>query len=187
MVMAEQGQHSYRFLDAEEDRQALIKDIHQTREELRKVVDLVPPDQWYVPRYHGWSLAAMLGHLELMDRLNLWLLSLAALSIQVPLPISAVKGFNEMVAMVYKNRRVEGSLHGLDKKEGRIADFILRLPVGKFSKHVFDPTSQKYYTIEQAIQEFFLYHWQENLTTMRMADDVHYEPPVEPPTGGDVV
>ena len=109
MVMAEQGQHSYRFLDAEEDRQALIKDIHQTREELRKVVDLVPPDQWYVPRYHGWSLAAMLGHLELMDRLNLWLLSLAALSIQVPLPISAVKGFNEMVAMVYKNRRVEGS------------------------------------------------------------------------------
>jgi hypothetical protein len=32
-------------------------------------------------------------------------------------------------------------------------------------------------TVEQAVQEFFLYHWRDHLNTMRQVDDIHYEPP----------
>jgi hypothetical protein len=179
----EQTKHEYRFLDTEADRRALVEDIQHVRRDLLKIAQLVPQERWYEPRYHGWSLAAMLGHLQLMDRLLLWLLSLGIIGVQIPLSRQNLDMFNDMMARVYKRRVVEATLRGLDKNEKRITDFIMRLPMDKLSRSVYDPALETTLTVEQGIQEFFLYHWQEHLQTLRLADDMHYEPP----TGNSVV
>jgi hypothetical protein len=178
--MSNEGVHrDYRFLDGEAERLALIEDIKQVRREVFKFVDLVPKEKYYEPRYHGWSLAAMLGHLQLMDNLNMWLIEVAVVGIPLPIPLSLLNTFNDGMAQIYRRRLIETTLRGMQKKERGIEDFILRMPVDKFSKTVFDPALEKSLTVEQAVQEFFLYHWRDHLETMRKTDDIHYEPPTK--------
>ncbi|MEO8608257.1 MAG: hypothetical protein ABI690_10265 [Chloroflexota bacterium] len=178
--MSNEGVHrDYRFLDGEAERLALIEDIKQVRQEVFKIAALVPKEKYYEPRYHGWSLGAMLGHLQLMDNLNMWLIEVAIVGIPLPIPLSLLDAFNDGMAQIYRRRVVETTLHGLQKKEQGIESFILRVPVSKFSKTVFDPALQKSLTVEQGLQEFFLYHWRDHLETMRKIDDMHYEPPTE--------
>jgi hypothetical protein len=176
--MTDEAKQEYRFLDTEADRTALIEDISRTRRDLLNLVNLVPKERWYEPRYHGWSLAAMLAHLQLHDRLLMWNISLALIGIQVPIPRQYLNGFNEAMANIFRRRVVETTVRGLENNESHITDFIMRLPLDKFSKRVFDPATQKTLTVEQALQKFFLHHWQEHLQTLRLADDIHYEPPV---------
>jgi hypothetical protein len=178
LTMTDEAKQEYRFLDTEADRTALVEDIRRTRRDLLNLVNLVPQDRWYEPRYHGWSLAAMLAHLQLQDRLLMWNISLALLGIQIPIPRQYLNSFNDAMANIFRRRVVETTVRGLENNESRITDFIMRLPLDKFSRRVYDPASEKTLTIEQALQEFFLYHWQEHLQTMRLADDIHYEPPV---------
>lgn len=178
--MSNEGVHrDYRFLDGEAERLALIEDIKQVRREVFKMAELVPKEKYYEPRYHGWSLAAMLGHLQLMDNLRMWMIELAVLGIPLPIPLSLLNAFNDGMAQIYRRRLVETTLRGMQKKERGIEDFILRMPVDKFSKTVYDPALEKSLTVEQAVQEFFLYHWRDHLETMRKIDDIHYEPPTE--------
>ena len=178
--MSNEGVHrDYRFLDGEAERRALIEDIKQVRREVFKMAELVPKEKYYEPRYHGWSLGAMLGHLQLMDNLLMWMTELAVVGIPLPIPLSLLNAFNDSMAQIYRRRVVESTLRGMQKKEHGIEDFILRMPVDKFSKTVYDPALEKSLTVEQAVQEFFLYHWRDHLETMRKTDDMHYEPPTE--------
>ncbi len=169
--------HQYKYLDSDEDRRTLVEDIRQTRLEVLRLVDRVPKEQWYEPRYHGWSLAAMLGHLQMMDRLTLWLIQLGVLGIRLPISTGLMDGFNNTTSRLFQKRIVEASLKGLEKTEQQLADFVMTLPTSKFSRSVYDPALKQYLTVEQAMQEFFLYHWQEHLQTIRMVDDIRYEPP----------
>jgi len=173
----------YRYLDGEAERLALIEDIKQVRREVLKLADLVPKDKHYEPRYHGWSLAAMLGHLQLMDNLRMWAIELGILGIRVPISPYLLNSFNDTMAGIYRKRVVETTLRGIQKKERIIEDFIMRVPVDKFTKLVYEPAQEIDLTVEQAMQESFLYHWREHLETMRNVDDMHYEPP----TGNSVV
>jgi hypothetical protein len=175
--MASEVRHPYRFLDTAEDRYALVEDIHRVRQDVLRAARLVPRDRWYQPRYHGWSLAAMLGHLQLMDRLQLWQVSLAVLGINPHFSRSALNSLNNRMAKVYRERRIESTVRGLENYERKITDFILRLPMDRFSKPLYHPALETTLTVEQAIQEYFLYHWREHLHTMRLTDDIHYEPP----------
>jgi hypothetical protein len=175
--MASELERHYRFLDSEEDRRALIADIQQVRLDVFKVAALVPKEKHFEPRYHGWSLAAMLGHLQLMDNLLLWLVELGILGVRLPIPLSMLNLFNDQMAGVYRGRLVETTIRGIEKKERGIEKFIQHIPVDKFSKMVFDPALQTDLTVEQALQEFFVYHWRDHLDTMRKVDDMHYEPP----------
>lgn len=169
----------YRFLDTQEDRAALIADIRQIRQEMIAFAKTIPADQWYTPRYHGWSLAAMLGHLQMMDTLSLWLVQMGALGIALPLSESLLNSFNDFMSRVFKQRVVETTFKGLDKTERKIIDYIQRLPMDRYSKLVYDPAISQYLTVEQAIQELFLYHWRDHFETLRQAHDQRF---VEPPT-----
>jgi hypothetical protein len=175
--MAEQQKRDYRYLDGEAERIALIEDIQKVRREVLQIASFVPPDQQFEPRYHGWSLAAMLGHLQLMDNLLMWAIELGIIGIRIPIPLSLLNQFNDRMAGVYRQRVIATTIQGIHKKEPAIEAFILRLPVDKFSKLVYDPALEVTLTVEQAVQEFFLYHWRDHLDTMRKVDDIHYEPP----------
>lgn len=168
---------TYRYLDSEEDRQTLIDDTRRVRRLVIQMTDIVPQDKWYEPRYHEWSLAAMLGHLQVVDKLMMMNIQAALLGIRFPIPITLVNQFNNRMARIYKKRVVETSVRGIQRFDVVLSDFILRLPMDKFTVQVYHPPSNKYLTVEQALQIFFLHHWQTHLQTMREVEGLHYEPP----------
>lgn len=174
--MADNIDQTYRYLDTREDREALLKDMHKVREAALKISQIVPENEWYTLRYHGWSLAAMLGHLQLMDSLNLWQIKLALLGIPVAPGITTVNSFNNFMARIYQNRLLDATRRGIARQERTLADFILNLPVDKFTIQVFHAPSNKYLTVEQAIQVSFLHHWEQHLRTMQEAEGIHDEP-----------
>jgi hypothetical protein len=173
--MSTETHRAYTYLDSQADREALVADIRHMRRVVLQRMEYVPRDKWYEPRYHSWTPAAMLGHLHLMDNFLLYWTQLALLGIHPRISPTVRDGFNDWMAGVFKNRRVETTINGIQKNEGRIADFILRLPINRYSKPVFSPVWQTYLTVEQGLQEFFLYHWHDHLQTMRQVEDMHYE------------
>ncbi len=166
---------TYRFLDTQADREALVVEIRHVRRAVLQLVDYLPHEKWYEPRYHNWTPAAMLGHLHLMDNFLLFWVQLALVGIHPPIPPGLRDGFNDTMASVFKKRVVETTTNSIKGNEPHIADFIMRLPVDQFAKPVFAPVGQTYITVEQGLQEFFLYHWQDHLQTMRQVEDMRYE------------
>lgn len=175
--MATEFKRDYRFLDSEEDRRQLVEDIRRVRLDVQRMVNLVPDAKWYEPRYHGWSLAAMLGHLQLMDTLSLRAMQLALLRLRLPLPETALNRFNDLTSGVFKRRLVSTTIRGIQRDEKRIIEFVMRLPMERFTRTVHHPALGTYLTLEQAMQEFFYYHWLGHLQTMREVEDIFYEPP----------
>ncbi len=161
---------TYIYLDGPKEREQLVGHIHSVRQEIRAVVAVIPEDQWYIPRYHGWSLGAMMGHLNLMD--NIWMLFVKAslLGINPSIPPSMIGSLNSFVSGIFSKRLVPVSLKSMDKNEQRIADLILNLPVSQFTKFVYSPQDNGYITVERALQRFFLFHWQEHLETLRVSE-----------------
>jgi hypothetical protein len=167
----------YRRLNTDTDRQALVEDIRKVRRDVRRVFDLVPKDRWYEPRYHGWSPAAMLGHLELMDGVLMKMVGSAASGFRWSVSTSMLHQMNGMMAGIFRRRLIETTLAGLERGEGQVIDFVLKMPPERYDRLVYDPPLGIFLTIEQALQEFFLEHWHEHLATMRAVDDRGgYEP-----------
>ncbi len=175
--MSEEYNVTYRFLDSEADRKKLVEDIRRIRRTVLQLVETVPRDKWYEPRYHEWSLAAMLGHLQAIDNLSLIQIKMALIGLRFPVPVGILNKFNDMSARIFKNRVVETTIHGIQKNEKRISDFIMHLPMDKFTIPIYHPPSNKYLTTEQAVQMLFLHHWQLHLQTMREVEGIYYEPP----------
>lgn len=157
---------SLRYLDSENDRRQLLDEFRQVRRAVISMTETVPEDKWYEPRYHNWSLAAMLGHLQMMDNLNLWLIQLALVGVRPPVPITLVNQWNDTMARVFQRRVVKTTVKGIQKQEKVLEDFIMNLPIDKFTAQVYYPPLNKYLTIEQALQVMFLHHWQNHLQTM---------------------
>lgn len=164
-------QSKYIYLDTPEDRQHLITEIARARAAVQGLVEIVPEKDWYTPRYHGWSLAAMLAHLNMVDSIALLMLRLALLGIHPRLPLSAVHWVNDRAARVYRTRLVPTSLRDMQKNQARISTFIEHLPITQFSKTVQHPVIGPL-TVERAIQEFFLYHWHAHLATMHAVEGI---------------
>jgi hypothetical protein len=177
MMMDEQLETTYIYLDGEEERQQLIEAIRQVRREVLAIVEATPEDQCYEVRYHGWSLAAMLGHLNLMDNLYMLLISLALLGVRFPVPPEIQDGFNNFIAGIFRRRLIGASMRGAQVNEAKIADFINRLPVEKFTQQVYSVESKQYTTVERAVQEYFLFHWRNHLRTLRASEVLQQEPP----------
>lgn len=163
---------SFRFLDSEADRLKLLDEIRQIRRAVISMMETVPKDKWYEPRYHGWSLAAMLGHLQTMDNLNLLLIQLALVGVRPPISMDWVDLFNNRMARVFQKRVIATTIRGIDKKQKVLESFIMRLPLDQFSKEVFYPPLNRYLTIEQALQVLFLHHWQNHLQTMLAVEGI---------------
>jgi hypothetical protein len=170
----------YAILDDDAARQQLIDRITETRNAVREIAQEMPQEQWYTPRYHGWSLAAMLGHLQWVDFLSKRVIQLGLMGITVPIPSSAWNEINTFMAGVFRRRVVETSLRSIEKNDAKIAAFIRNVPLKKFRQQVFIPPLDKTLTVEQAVQELFLYHWQDHLATLQRPKVIPYEPPESP-------
>ena len=167
----------YRYLDGESDRRELIAEFHRVREAVIQVAQTVPENRRYEPRYHGWSLGALLAHLYVSDRLALWAIQWALVGVRPPVPSPVLHGFNDLSARIFQKRVTGATIRGIRGLERRIADFTLRLPMDKFTHQVWDPSADQYLTVERAVQVAFLFHWQEHLITLQKVEGVFYEPP----------
>lgn len=156
----------YIFLDGELERKQLVEQIQRVRESVIKYAESVPEADWYKPHYHGWSLAGMIAHLNLMDNLNLLWVKMALIGIRFPIPKGLIDGLNTTMSDVFKKRVLTTSLKSVPKNGERIAKFIQDLPLNRLSREVYQPKLGKYLTIEQALQSFFLHHWEEHLQTL---------------------
>jgi hypothetical protein len=167
----------FRFLDTEAERKELLEDVRRVRREVLKIAESVPAERHYEPRYHGWSLAAMLMHLLTMDRLSMWQIKLALLNVAPAIPIEMVNSLNDTCARIFQRRLVATTIRGIERHESQVEDLVIRLPVDRFSKQLFYPPLGIYLTIERGIQAYYLFHWHEHLLTMQKAEGLYYEPP----------
>ncbi|MBC7871425.1 MAG: hypothetical protein H7Y09_11355 [Chitinophagaceae bacterium] len=170
--MNEQPKPNYLYLDGVAERQQLISEIGKVRQSVLQIVTYVPEAEHYEARYHGWSLAAMLAHLNIMDTSSLWLIKASLLGLRPSMSLAMLNRFNDSMARIYQKRIVSASLKSMNRNEKRIADFITHLPESQFSKSVFHPNKQQYMTVERAIQDLFLYHWGDHLRTMQEVEGI---------------
>ena len=171
----------FRYLDTEGDRQEFAADIRRVRQSVIQLAESVPQDRIYEPRYHGWSLAALMAHLHTIDNLALFGIKLALLGIQVPISSGALNAFNDTTARLFQNRVLATTIRGINQNENRIINFIMTLPLERFSRTIYHPQGDEYLTVEKALQQYFLFHWQEHLQTIQRGEGIYYEPPAEPP------
>lgn len=169
--MNEQAELSYMYLDTEQDRRKLMDAIEGVRREVLAVVKATPEADYYVPRYHGWSLAAVLGHLNMADSLAMFSIRASLVGMQPKISDQTLHRMNDFMARMFKNRVVETSCSSMAKNQERIADLILNLPVDRFSRSVYVPTVGVL-TVEKALQYFFLFHWQHHLQDLRTGAEV---------------
>jgi hypothetical protein len=167
----------FRFLDTEQERKDLLEDIRQVRLTVVRMAEAVPEDRHFEPRYHGWSLAAMLTHLYVMDRIGMWQIKLALLNLAPAVSIEVINVLNDSCARLFQRRLLATTLQGIQKQEARIVEMVTTLPLDRFSKRMYYPPLGTYLTIERGIQAYYLFHWHEHLTTMQKAEGLYYEPP----------
>ena len=170
------ARREYRFLDDEDDRLQFIARMREVREAFIAMRSVVPEARWYELRHEGWSLAAILGHLQWMDRLHLLQVQLAIWNL--PFPFSArtwerVTGWQQRI---FQRRLMKSSVDGIRGALPDQEEFILQMAVDDFSKRLtYAPTGQVL-TVEQAVQEFLLFFWQDRLRALRIAEGLHSTP-----------
>ncbi|MDZ4766353.1 MAG: hypothetical protein SGI73_17565 [Chloroflexota bacterium] len=175
--MERKTSRDWRYLDSEADRRALIEDIRRVRLAVVTLARAVPPDQQALPRYHGWSLGAMLAHLHLSDSLALLQIKVALIGVHPAFSLKLLNRFNGTTTRWFQKRVVATTIRQIESGEARIADFILRLPMDGFSRPLYYTAGETELTAERAVQAYFLHHWQEHLTTMQKVEGMFYEPP----------
>lgn len=169
-------EREYRSLATEENRQAVIEDMKKVRQEALRFVNLVPPNQWYEPRYHGWSLAFLLAHLQMMDNLTRQLMQAAMLGVSLPSTMGLVNFFNDSAARLFKQRKVETTVHQIQQDEPKLIAFVLKAAYPKLQRRLYDPAIDRVLTVEQAMQEFFVYHWRWHIGDILAVDGRFSEP-----------
>jgi len=175
VMMTGPEERKYMFLDDEADRKQFIALMDETRDAVWEVVHNTPENQWYEPRYHGWSLAAMLGHMNLTDNFGMLQIKLGLRGITIPISPNFWDSLNNLTANLFRKRLVQASIDGMKKNQPRIAAFLMEIPVNKFTQRVFYPPQNKYLTVEQAVQTYFLFHWQDHLQTLRAGGEMQTE------------
>lgn len=155
----------YTFLDTDEDRQQIITEMMAVRTAVREVAATIPEAEWYTPRYHDWSLAAMLAHLNVADNFAMLTLRMALVGLHPRLGQGKLNRLNDLSSRIFKARLLPSTLRSMEKNEARIADFIRHVPMNRLSRMLYHPVVGPL-TVEHAIQEYFLYHWKGHLQTM---------------------
>jgi hypothetical protein len=119
----------------------------------------------------------MLGHLHMMDNLTLRMMQFALRGVSLPVSKSMLNLFNDTMSRLFRQRGVESTLRQLQTNEPHLISFILRLPSDKSHRKLYDPWIESYLTVEDAVQEFFLIHWQGHLATVRQVEDARFHEP----------
>lgn len=160
------------YLDTAQDREHIIQQVREVRALVRSAAESVPQEAWYSPRYHGWSLAVMLGHLNWVDGLALFALKAALLNIKPRIRMDSVDRMNDFTARIFARRTIESAWRVTDKNIKRISDFVTYLPLDKCSKSVFYPPENDYLTVEKALQQYFIGHWVYHLHEILAVDSM---------------
>ncbi len=164
--------NNFLYLDTDAERKQLVDEIRYVRRAVSQIVDIVPVALRYEPRYHGWSLAAMLAHLHNTDNVSLWLIQMGLLRIRIPISKKINDRWNDFAAGIFRQRIIETTLKDIQRNEKRITDFIMRLPISKFTCEIYHPDLEVNLTVERAVQTLFLHHWQGHLQTMRQVEGI---------------
>lgn len=154
------------FLDGDLERKQLIADIRKVRADILALCERVPEKEWYTPRYHGWSLAATLAHLNFMDNISLLLVRAATMNLRFGLSPRNLDRLNRFMARIFQHRLISATARSTHNNQARIADLIMNLPIDQFTKPVYYCEQGRTIMIEQALQAFFLHHWRAHLHTM---------------------
>lgn len=173
----EQEYREFRYLDGDAERRWLVREMRSARQLAVQIAHSIPEERHHEPRYHGWSLAAMLAHLHTVDAFALWQIRLALMSIRFPIALQTLNSLNDSMAIIYRRRIIDTTLKGIEKNADNIADFIMNVPMKRFSKLVYHPPTQQYLTVEKAMQQYFVFHWQDHLDTIQSVEGMSYEPP----------
>jgi hypothetical protein len=160
------------YLDSDTERRQLIDDIRQVRRAVLQIVDSVPIALRFEPRYHGWSLAAMLAHLHNTDNFSMFLIQVSLVRVRIPVSKRINDRFNDFAARIFRQRIIETTVKDIQRNEKRITDFIARLPINKFTCEIYHPDLEVNMTVERAVQSLFLHHWQGHLQTMRQVEGI---------------
>jgi hypothetical protein len=107
----------------------------------------------------------------------MWGIQWALVGLHPPVPAPLLLMLNSLTARAFQKRLTETTIRSLRAQEKQIAAFIIRLPMDRFTRQVYDPTSDAYLTVERALQVAFLFHWQEHLMMMQRVEGIFYEPP----------
>lgn len=165
--MDEHETSGFIFLDGDLERKQLVGDIRRVRREVLTIISQLPEKELYTPRYHGWTPAAMLAHLNFIDNFGLLTIRAATIGIRLPLSSRILNGINKLTTRFFRARLVATSAASARKNEERIIQFIMNLPIEQFTRTVYYPMQDKTLIIERAVQAYFLHHWREHLHTIR--------------------
>jgi hypothetical protein len=160
----------FRYLDSDADRRELVADVQAVRAAVIGRILALPAAAHHVPRYHGWSPAAMLTHLHLIDSLARIQITFGLIGIAPPIPMRLIDPMNDAFSRWMRARVVSSTVRSLGTGEKAIVRLILTLPMSRFSRRVFYPALGEYLTIERALQAYFVYHWRSHLETIAAVD-----------------
>lgn len=177
-------ERKYIFLDGVQERQGLVNEIEAVRDQVIAVIRTVPEKRCHEPRYYGLSPARLLGHLYLMDLGGMLAIRAAQRGLHLPISARRLEQIDKLAGRLFQRRLIEDWITQLEQLRTAIEDLILELPMDHFTKEVYHPALDKRLLIEQALQAFFLHHWQDHLVIIQGVEaGVFYEPPGagEPP------
>jgi hypothetical protein len=160
------------FLDGDLERRQLIGQVKNARNTLLSLAKQVPEAHYYTPRYDGHSLTVVLARLQAFDTGALWLVKAASNGYSVR-PSPGLIGFiDSLISSLTRRRLVDVTIKGIREKEAEICEFIRSVPIDSLSNDVLHPGKKDPYTVEQALQVYFVHYWQDQIQRMQQTDEV---------------
>lgn len=166
---------TFYYFDGPEEREAVIRQLQDIRAEVQQIALQVPEQHHFLPRYGGRSLAVTLVHLQFFDMAALWFVRTSANlrdDLKLHPPRTLARQADRLVLQFFKRRRVETTLRDLQKKEADIIAYIRDVPLELLHKDVYHPGRREPYTVERALQVYFVHYWQRHLALMRQVEGV---------------
>ncbi|MEO0562956.1 MAG: hypothetical protein AAF125_12670 [Chloroflexota bacterium] len=166
---------TFYYFDGSEERDAVVAQVKAVREEIIHIARQVPEQHHYVPRYSGRSLAQLLVHLYLADAASLWLIKTSAGLREdwtLRIPRLVVGQAHNVLMRFFNRRRVQTTLLDLERLEEEVCELIEDIDMDVLHKDVYQPGRREPYTVERAVQVFFVGYWERQLELMRQVEGV---------------
>jgi hypothetical protein len=164
------------YLDGAAEREQLTTQIHAVRDDVAALAAQIPAVHHYEPRYNDLSLAVMLARLQAFDTGALWVVKAASNGYTVRLNRRFVRRLDALVSWLFKRRLVDVTLAGIRRKEAEICAFVEDVPMDVLSRRVIHPGRREPYTVEKALQVYFVHHWKRQHNLMQRVDGMVDKP-----------
>lgn len=161
------------YLDGDEERQLLTDQIDAVRQQVIQLALQVPEQHHYVAaRYGEHSLATLLVHLWLFDSASLFLVRAAANNKPLRINPLWVRAAHRAALHFYRRRLVGSSIKSIQRQQQQIVGFVRSVSIDVLHRDVYDPYQKAPYTVERALQAYYVHYWQRQLQRMQQVEDV---------------